>query len=153
MAEEADMRKSFVVALAVAAATLAGCTAGRKSSSGFHLPDGNVERGQAAFVELRCHSCHEVEGLDLPAPVADPPVAVVLGGVVAAARTDGELTAAVIDPSHRIAPQYPAKDVTAGTRSRMGDLGESMTVRQLVDLVAFLQSRYEVRQPEVIAGP
>jgi hypothetical protein len=35
----------------------------------------------------------------------------------------------------------------------MGDFSETMTVRQLVDLVAFLQSRYEVRPPDVVAGP
>jgi hypothetical protein len=145
------MRLAFLAGAALA--VLAGCAAGRKSSAGFHLPDGSVENGRAAFVELRCHGCHQVEGVDLPAPVADPPVPVVLGGVVAQARTDGELAGAIVDPSHRLAPQYPTRLVRAGTRSRMGDFSETMTVRQLVDLVAFLQSRYEVRPPDVVAGP
>jgi hypothetical protein len=34
----------------------------------------------------------------------------------------------------------------------MGDYSEAMTVRQLIDLVAFLQSRYEV-QPPLPAAP
>jgi L-cysteine S-thiosulfotransferase len=147
------MRVPVVVTLALAACALTGCQSGRKSSAGFHLPDGSVDRGQAAFVELRCHACHQVEGLDLPAPVADPAVPVVLGGVLVYPRTDGELAAAIVDPSHRLTGRYPVRQVSAGTRSRMGDFNEAMTVQQLVDLVAFLQSRYEIREPDVVMGP
>jgi L-cysteine S-thiosulfotransferase len=148
------MRYAFVSSVALTGALLAGCMTSRKSPAGFRLPDGDVERGRAAFVELRCHACHQVEGVSLPAPVADPAIPVVLGGVVALPRTDGELTTAIVDPSHRLAPQYPAQKVRAGSLSRMGDFSEAMTVRQLVDVVAFLQSTYEVRpQPEVVGGP
>jgi hypothetical protein len=88
-----------------------------------------------------------VAGESFPAPVADPPVGVVLGGVVFAERTDGELTAAIIDPSHDLRG-YPEASVRSGSLSRMGDFSEAMTVRQLQDLVAYLHSRYEVREPE-----
>jgi len=37
--------------------------------------------------------------------------------------------------------------VTGGTHSRMGDFGEVMTVRQLIDIVAFLHERYRVVPP------
>lgn len=132
---------------AVLAMCVAACAPTRKSSTGFHLPDGDPLRGRQAFVDLKCHACHRVKGVDLPAPVADPPVPVVLGGVVYNVRTDGELATAIIDPSHRTAPGYRLVEVRAGNLSRMGDFSEEMTVRQLVDLVAFLQSRYEVRSP------
>lgn len=134
----------FAGAALVAATMLAGCSAGRKSASGFHLPDGDVEKGRVAFAELRCHACHEVRGERFPAPVADPPVGVRLGGVVYDPRTDGQLTQAIVDPSHRLSRGQPLAFVSAGTRSRMGDFGDAMTVRQLIDLVAFLQSTYEV---------
>ncbi len=123
------------------------CAPAHKSSSGFHLPDGDPQLGHQVFVDLKCHACHRVDGLDLSAPVADPPVPVVLGGVVHQVRTDGELVAAIIDTSHRLAPGYRAAEVSAGSLSRMGDFSDQMTVRELVDLVAFLQSRYEVRPP------
>ena len=41
-------------------------------------------------MELKCNACHRVEGLDLPAPVADPPVPVPLGGSVDEQPTDGK---------------------------------------------------------------
>jgi sulfur-oxidizing protein SoxX len=76
-------------------------------------------------------------------------VPVELGGRVVRAKTDGELVTAIVDPSHRLAPGYKREDVQSGKLSRMGDYSEAMTVRELVDVVAFLQSRYEVVSPSV----
>jgi len=122
------------------------CESGRHSSAGFRLPaDGNVERGKAAFVALECHRCHEVAGAELPPPTVQPPVPVVLGGVVLNEMTDGYLTASIINPSYRLAG-YPKESITAGGKSRMPEYADCMTVRQLTDLVAFLQSRYTVRR-------
>jgi mono/diheme cytochrome c family protein len=131
-------------------ATLAlACERGPKSAAGFRLPDGDVARGQASFVALKCNACHRVAGTDLPGPVAEPSVPVELGGRVARAKTDGELVTAIVDPSHRLAPGYPRAAVQSGSLSRMGDFSEAMTVRDLIDVVAFLQSRYEVVPPAV----
>jgi mono/diheme cytochrome c family protein len=142
------MRPLRVGALSLLIMGAAACAPTRKSAAGFHLPDGDPQRGQQAFVDFRCHTCHRVTGADeLPAPLTDPPV--VLGGVVYRVFTDGELTNAIVEPSHRLAPSYPAAAVTSGKLSRMGDQNDQMTVRQLVDLVAFLQSRYDVREPEM----
>lgn len=124
--------------------TLCGCDSGPHSSAGFRLPDGNVERGKTAFVAYGCHTCHEVAGSDLPRPAVQAPVPVVLGGVVERPMTDGYLTTSIINPSYRIAG-YPKEQVVAGGRSRMPHFGDRMTVQDLADLVAFLQSRYTVR--------
>lgn len=137
---------SVVVAAAFAVATLA-CTATSKSSAGFSLPNGDVARGQAAFVDLRCNGCHRVAGLDLGEPTATPPVPVVLGGEVPHVKTDGELVTSIIDPSHQIAKDLPQDLVKRAGGSRMPDYSDVMTVRQMVDLVAFLQSRYRVVRP------
>ena len=135
-----------MIGVALLGALSLGCAQGRKSAAGFHMPDGDPTRGEAVFADLKCHSCHEVTGANHPAPVADPPVPVVLGGQVHRQRTDGELAAAIVDPSHWIAT--PAlSEVRSGKLSRMGDFSESMTVRDLVDVVAYLQSRYEVVAP------
>jgi mono/diheme cytochrome c family protein len=142
------MRKALSLAfLLVAGFFTCGCLQGRKSAAGFHVPDGDVAKGEAVFVAMRCHSCHRVAGAELPPPVADPPVPVLLGGRVPRARTDGELAAAIIDPSHRLATGYRPETIQAGGLSRMGEFADAMTVRELVDLVAFLQSRYEVVPP------
>ena len=133
--------------LAATAASLLGCNASPRSSAGFRLPDGDVTKGLGAFIEMRCHNCHRVAGLDLPPPVAEPPVPVVLGGEVPYAKTDGELVTSIINPSHRIAPGWKPELVQRGELSRMPDYGDIMTVRQVVDIVAFLQSRYKVVRP------
>lgn len=123
------------------------CDSGRHSSAGFRLPaNGDVERGKVAFVQLGCNNCHEVSGMDLPKPTVQPPVPVVLGGVVPVEVTDGYLVTSIINPSYTLAP-YPKEMIAAGGKSRMPDYSGTMTVAQLVDTVAFLQSRYTVERP------
>jgi mono/diheme cytochrome c family protein len=132
----------------VLAAGAFGCV-DRHDPTGFRLPPGDVQRGRAAFVELRCHTCHVVRGEDFPAPTADPPVPVVLGRQVPHAPTDGYLVTAIINPSHTLAPGYRKELITRGDGSRMPEYGEIITVRQLADLVAYLQWRTEVIRPGV----
>jgi L-cysteine S-thiosulfotransferase len=129
---------------AVLAMAFCGCESGPHSSSGFRLPEGNVQRGKAAFVAYGCHTCHEVAGSDLPKPTVQPPVPVVLGGVVERPMTDGYLTTSIINPSYQIAG-YPKDKVLVNGRSRMPHFVDRMTVQELTDLVAFLQSCYTVR--------
>jgi mono/diheme cytochrome c family protein len=139
--------RPFLFACLLATLALTGCGTGRKGSAGFHLPDGDPVKGRAVFTSLRCHSCHGVPGVDLPAPVVEAMATVELGGKVQVPRTDGEILAAIVDPSHRLAPGYERDVVASGKLSRMGDFSESLTVRELTDLVAFVQSRYEVEPP------
>lgn len=123
------------------------CDSGRHSSAGFRLPaHGDVERGKVAFVQMGCNRCHEVFGTDLPKPTVQPPVPVVLGGIVPTDVTDGYLVTSIINPSYALAA-YPKEQITVDGKSRMPDYSGTMTVGQLVDTVAFLQSRYTVVQP------
>jgi mono/diheme cytochrome c family protein len=129
---------ALVVLLLVA---LAGCS-GRHSPSGFRLPPGDVAGGEKAFVDLQCSTCHTLPGADLPAPTTDSPVA--LGGRVVLPPTDGDLTTDIILPASHFASGYPASQVQEGSKSKMPDYTEKVTIKQLADLVAFLQSKYTV---------
>jgi hypothetical protein len=140
------MRPLASLALAVSAVVLLACNNPR-SSAGFRLPPGDPERGKTAFVDLKCHECHRMAGVDFPAPTVEPPVPVVLGGEVPHVRTDGDLFTSIVNPSHKIAPGYRPELVERDGRSRMPDFSDVMTVRQMLDLVAFLQSRYKVVRP------
>jgi len=137
------------VGLVLLAATLAGC--GAKSPFGFSLPDGNPTRGRTAFAELHCNSCHEVDGLDVDyrGGVAH----VTLGGTTTRIKTQGELVTSIINPSHKLAPRYPEDQVAVNGQSIMSAayLNDVMTVQQLIDLVAFLQSTYQIAPPPVPA--
>lgn len=126
---------------------LAAC--GPESPLGFNLPDGDADRGRAAFLELRCNSCHEVEGLEIA--YREGLAQVTLGGPTTRIKTHGELVTSIINPSHRIAPRYPEEQVTVNGESLMNAayLNDVMTVQQLVDLVAFLQSTYQLMPPAV----
>ena len=121
-----------------------GCTEERRSSSGFRLPDGDAARGRAVFAEMKCHTCHRVYQHDeFPKPAAEPSVPVSIGGRYARVPGDGELVTSIINPSHKISSRYAHTLVTAGASSRMGDFGDSMTIRDLIDVVAFLHTVYE----------
>ena len=127
----------------------AGC-GGVHSPAGFRLPEtGDFGRGKQAFVDLECYGCHSIEGVELPAARSDVPEIVKLGGMVRELKTDGYLVASIIHPSHRLAP-YPLEKVSEEGESRMPDYAEKMTVRQLVDLVAFLQPQYRFVPPPTV---
>ena len=139
-------RKAVKSLLLVAALAAAGCESGRHSASGFRLPpDGDIERGKVAFVALGCAACHEVSGGDMPRPTVQPPVPVVLGGVLDHEMSDGRLVTSIIYPTFRLA-HYPKSQLVNGGQSRMPPYADQITVRQLTDIVAFLQSRYGVRR-------
>jgi len=146
------MRRSVVSAIIVLTGAAVACSTGRKGSAGFRLPDGDPVIGKQAFLAYRCHACHEVKGVELPAPVVDPPVPVRLGGDVYTPRTDGELATAILYPSHRIAAGRKTL-VRSGQLSRMGDFTETMTLREMIDIVAFLQSTYKDVPPPVRRWP
>jgi len=134
--------------LVLGGALLAGC--GKESGLGFKLPDGDADRGRQAFTALRCNACHTIEGLDLPYQGTGA-ANVALGGKTIRVKTYGELVTAIINPSHRLAPGYPTDQVAINGASLMSlaYLNDVMTVQQLIDLVAFLQSRYEIVPPPV----
>jgi hypothetical protein len=141
------MKYSIALLTTVMLYGLIACDSGPRSPVGFLLPDGEVELGKAAFVELECNSCHSVDGVDLPPPTLIPlsSASVVLGGQVFEIRTDGYLVTSIINPSHKLASGLDKEEITTSTgESRMPDYSDIMTVRQLIDLVAFLQSRYTV---------
>ena len=130
-----------------------GCDMGPKSSRGFSLPDGNVERGRAAFVEFQCNACHKASGIDQLVSDDKPELTVALGGKVSRIKSYGELVTSIINPSHRLAKGYPADAVQAEGQSKMKNYNDVMTVSQLIDLVAFLQSQYTLIEYEPTSYP
>jgi mono/diheme cytochrome c family protein len=129
--------------------TAVACS-GPKSGAGLRLPDGDVERGKVAFLELKCNTCHTVAGTEMASPSKDYAYVrvVVLGGEVRQVKTYGALVTSIINPSHSLAPGYPKDLISKDNQSVMANFNDKMTVRQLIDLVAFLQSRYEFVPPE-----
>jgi sulfur-oxidizing protein SoxX len=135
--------------IAIATLTLfAGCDAGPKSSMGFTLPDGDAAQGKAEFVAFRCYDCHKIAGLELPEREESEQTIVALGGEVSRIKTYGELVTSVINPSHRLAKGFDPEEVAEDGESKMTNYNDVLTVSQLIDLVAFLQSHYKLREYE-----
>ncbi len=136
---------------AFVAVLISGC-GGPTSGRGFTLPEGDVDRGKTAFLNLKCYSCHRVSGEELPAPDETTRKAVLLGGTTPRIQTYGELVTSIINPSHKLAQGFvsePATDQQAAEgepqpKSPMVNNNDVMTVSQLIDLVKFLQSHYEL---------
>jgi hypothetical protein len=126
-----------------------GCSRDPHSPAGFVLPQGDATQGLTVLVRLQCHTCHRVRThAELPEPTAQPPVPIVLGDSEGHTWTDGELVTAIIHPSYRITSRYAPELVRSGELSRMGDFSETMTVQELVDIVALLQSLHQSDRPD-----
>lgn len=147
------MRTRLYVLVIAFAAALAACDTGPKSARGFRLPDGDVAAGKAAFVDLQCYECHVVPGVDLPSPATEREIEVVLGGKVRRIQTYGELVTSIINPSHKLAKGYLKDQISTDGKSKMKILNDTMTVRQLTDLVAFLQAQYDIEIDENLFYP
>jgi len=130
---------------------MAGCDSGPKSGRGFKFPEGDIVRGQAAFVRLDCYTCHRVDGVaGLPAPTVAPDKVVVLGGEVFRLRSYGDLVTAVIHPSNSLSDKFTGpqrQEAASAGKSPMPVMNEKMTVAEMLDLVTFLHPRYKELEP------
>lgn len=142
-----------------------GC---EQQGQGFNLPKGNVEQGRMTFILLHCNSCHsvitsqnsETKGIDwdpfvydavdeaLEVVESEQRVHVVLGGKVTQIKTYGDLVTSVINPNHKLSRGLDQQTITADGDSKMKDYNEVMSVQELIDLVSYLESKYEIWVPD-----
>jgi len=109
------------------------------------IPEGNPATGKIVFSNYKCYSCHKVQGESFPAPSAITPTFVPFGqGEIG---TRAYIMESIIAPSHRFAiPRPPAgqtsneQNIQVGSRSRMKDYSKEMSVKEMLDLVAYLES-------------
>ena len=136
--------------IALAAATVVillpsfGCEIGPKSGAGLRLPNGDVVAGELAFSQLGCVECHTIANESDEVDRQGGNTIVALGGSVPHIETHGELVTSIVNPSHGFSRFYPLEDVTAEGDSKMSNFNERMTVKQLIDLTAYLQSKYKL---------
>jgi mono/diheme cytochrome c family protein len=121
---------------------LTGCGNPRESAKGFKLPDGNAEAGKTVYAAMNCKTCHSIRGVsDDAAPVGVKTLK--LGGLTTKLPTDGYLVTAIINPSHDIKKQAGIESTLPSGESRMINFNDALTVRQLIDLVSYLQTIHE----------
>jgi mono/diheme cytochrome c family protein len=124
---------------------LIACDSGPKSPRGFSLPDGSASEGKVVFLKYQCLACHQIKGLGQPADLLNnPDFSVIIGGKSTKVKTYADLLTSVINPSHKFARGYKLDTIQAEGISKMTIYNDVMTVAELVDLVTFLQSNYEL---------
>jgi len=134
----------------VALLILTSCATHPDYATQFRFPIewGSIAEGQQAFVDLECHQCHTVNGVDLVAFEGESPVALELGGTIVYAKTYADLVTSIINPSHVVSDEYldtlPRDDRRDATTSM--PFKDQMTVAQLIDMVKFLNSRYALME-------
>ncbi len=113
----------------------------------FPMEKGDITRGREAFVRLGCPQCHTVAGVDLSSYSGQHLITMPLGGELVSARTYGDLVTSIVNPNHVISDVYldqlPADHRRRANTSPMYTELD-MKVTELVDIVAFLNSRYSV---------
>ncbi|MBM3512992.1 MAG: cytochrome C [Alphaproteobacteria bacterium] len=136
--------RSALTVLTVASALLAGCDRGPTSGAGFSLPPGDAVEGSEVFIRYQCADCHAVPGMENLRAAFEPAMNLPLGGETTRIQTYGELVTSIINPSHVISKKFPGVEVGTEGRSKMRNHNYVMTVNELIDLVAFLQSKYSL---------
>jgi cytochrome c2 len=92
------------------------------------LPQGDAVAGKESARTMQCYACHEIAGSEFPAPHAQLRGAAPALGAAQAQWSRDSVATVILAPSHERA------------EGQMGDYREAMTVRQLIDIVAYLQS-------------
>ena len=146
--------KTLIVTLTAVCLLLGACEQPRTSGRNLVLPKGDVVDGKAVFVNLGCVQCHSIANTDMPLDAGAPEPLLVLGGKVNRVKTYGELITSIINPAHVVSPEYVArmKDREAGgeVATPMPTFNDHMTVSELIDLVTFLDSHYELVIPDYV---
>jgi hypothetical protein len=127
-------------------ALVAGCASA--GLFGFPANEGDITAGRQAFLDHRCHQCHSIaDELLPPLAGADRPI-LELGGPTTMVRSYADLTTSIINPNHAISERYRDQrllltEIPLESPMPVPNL-DTMTVRQLIDIVAFLDSKYQL---------
>ncbi|NNL16019.1 MAG: cytochrome C [Flavobacteriaceae bacterium] len=122
-----------------------------KQARGFALPKGDIEKGNETYKRLSCNECHEISDIEWIG--GSDSIKIYLGGEVSGIKSYGDLVTSIINPSHKISQSYKKKFTNEEGLSKMKNYNQAMTVEELINLVTFLQSEYQVRTPPTYSYP
>lgn len=111
----------------------------------FTMPKGDAARGRAVFEKFECSYCHEVRGENFPAPVESAPELSQMGPL----HPVEFFAESIIHPDAVV----PGKYRDAAGRSPMTDFTEKMTVRELIDVSAYIASLRPKGAPKTVSAP
>ena len=138
--------KGLLAALGLPA-LLAGCVS--TALFGFPVDQGDIAAGRQAFIDHRCHQCHSIADEIMPPLAGAGRPILELGGSTTIIHSYADLTTSIINPNHAISERYRDQQLLLKTEipleSPMPKPNlDTMSVSQLIDIVAFLDSKYRV---------
>lgn len=141
------MRLRRLVAVLGSSALAAGCASA--TLFGFPVDQGDIAAGRQAFIDHRCHQCHTIADERLPPLAGAERPMLELGGPASFVRSYADLTTSIINPNHAISDRYRDQQLLLNTtiplESPMPRPNlDTMSVRQLIDIVTFLDSKYQL---------
>ena len=110
----------------------------------FTMPKGDAAKGRAVFEKFECHYCHEVRGENFPFPTENAPELSQMGAL----HPVEFFAESIMNPNSVVPKNY--RD--AEGRSPMSDFTEKMTVRELIDVSAYIASLRPKGSPKTVAG-
>ena len=98
----------------------------------FTMPKGDPVKGKAVFEKFECYYCHQVRGEQFPGPVESAPELSQMGGL----HPVEFFAESIMNPNAVVPKTYRQAD----GKSPMTDFTEKMTVRELIDVSAYVAS-------------
>ena len=105
----------------------------------FRLPAGDVAAGQDAIRRMQCYSCHTIVAADFPEARSAGGIGPELGPAYAGMPPEF-LAESIINRHRYIAGTLEHYRGLDRVSSKMGDYSSIMTVRELLDIVAYLKA-------------
>jgi mono/diheme cytochrome c family protein len=112
----------------------------------FSWPASDVERGRSVFAKYECFSCHEVRGERFPVPRDASNVGPELSSMGSAHEVEYFIET-IVNPN-AVVERGKGYDAPDGS-SKMPSFNDTLSVQELVDLVAYLK---QLRPPPAPAG-
>lgn len=120
-------------------------------AGGYRFPGGDAATGREAFLRLNCVQCHSVNQVELPEPKGKRRLDLTLANEIRFVKNYEDLVTAITNPKHVVTEQYRAiltqAEVQGGIEPLMPDFTNEMSVRQLMDIVSFLDEIYRSALP------
>jgi Cu/Ag efflux protein CusF len=110
----------------------------------FTLPKGDPTKGKAVFEKFECYYCHEVRGEQFPYPTESAPELSQMGAM----HPVEFFAESIMNPNAVVPKTYREAD----GKSPMTDFTEKMTVRELIDVSAYLASLRPKGSPKTISA-
>ena len=110
----------------------------------FTMPKGDPAKGKAVFQKFECYYCHEVRGEGFPSPTESAPELSQMGPM----HPVEFFAESILNPNAIVPKLYREAD----GKSPMTDFTEKMTVRELIDVSAYVASLRPKGVPKTISA-